>query len=265
MEFQLKYVLAQGSPAKIKAALSQSSLPKSLSDAYRKVMDQMEEGQKKFAFQIMSWIFYAARRLTIRELCEALSVEEDSKELQEELLPEPDSIVKACESLVEIDQNSQEVRFTHQTVDEFLRDHCTSQMLGASGLAKTCLIYLTFSEFNRRCESDEQVIARREKHRFLRYAATFWGHHTRGDPEKDDNIKQRALLLLTSENYKNSMVQEERMDIINFLRLISPEYPVIREQTLLHIIAKNGLATLCKHVLARTINGNNTYVLEFNI
>jgi len=262
VEFQLKYVLAQGSPAKIKAALGQNSLPKSLSDAYRKVMDQMEEGQKKFAFQIMSWIFYAARRLTICELCEALSVEEDSKELQEELLPEPDSVVKACESLVEIDQNSQTVRFTHQTVDEFLRDHCTSQMLGASGLAKTCLIYLTFSEFKWPCQNDQQLAARLEKHKFGYYAAKFWGHHTRGDPENGDNIQQRVLLLLTSENYKDSMLQMEQSP---FLGLRRPRYPFITEETLLHIFAWNGLATLCRQVLSRTINGNNTYVLEFKL
>jgi len=260
----LKYVLAQGSPAKIKAALGQNSLPKSLSDAYHKVMDQMEEGQKNFAFQIMSWIFYAARRLTIRELCEALSVEEDCKELQEELLPDPDSVVKACESLVEIDTISRDVRFTHQTVDEFLRDHCTSQMLGASGLAKTCLIYLTFSEFKRPCESGEQMIARTEKHAFLQYAAEFWGHHTRGDPEKDDNIQQRVLLLLTSENYKESMVQLD-FAYLSAIPWSTLKFPFIREQTLLHIIAWNGLATLCKQVLARTINGSNTYVLEFMI
>ena len=31
-------------------------------------------------------------------------------------------------------------------------------------------------------------------------------------------------------------------------------------QTLLHIIAKNGLATICERVLSRMINGNDTYV-----
>jgi len=255
----LKYVLAQGSPAKIKAALSQNSLPKSLSDAYRKVMDQMEEGQKKFAFQIMSWILHAARRLTMEELCEALSVEEDSKELQEDLLPEPDSIVKACESLVEIDLSSQEVRFTHQTVDEFLRDHCTSEVLGVRDLAKTCLIYLTFSEFNWPCQSDEQLAVRIEKHKFGCYAAKFWGDHTRGDPENDDNIQQGVLLLLTLENYKDSMLQMEQSP---FLGLRRPRYPFITEETLLHIIARKGLATLCKQALSRAIN---TYVIEFNI
>ena len=195
----------------------------------------------------------------MEELCEALSVEEDSKELQEDLLPEPDSIVKACESLVEIDLSSQEVRFTHQTVDEFLRDHCTSEVLGVRDLAKTCLIYLTFSEFNWPCQSDEQLAVRIEKHKFGCYAAKFWGDHTRGDPENDDNIQQGVLLLLTLENYKDSMLQMEQSP---FLGLRRPRYPFITEETLLHIIARKGLATLCKQALSRAIN---TYVIEFNI
>jgi hypothetical protein len=245
VEFQLKYVLSQGSPANIKAALGGNFLPKSLPDAYRKVMNQMDEGQKRFAFQIMSWIFHAARLLTIDELSEALSVVDDSEDLEVDLIPEPESIVKACESLVEIDKVSREVRFTHQTVDEFLRNYCASEMLLMVDLAKTCLIYLGFSGFDRTCRDGMSLYLRCQKYKFSRYAANAWGFHTRGAGERNVDIRKKLYTAFKSVDREFSLYQIAEAEKLQDPSLFSDP----PGRSFFHIAALHGLAAICRILL----------------
>jgi hypothetical protein len=238
VEFQLKYVLNEGSPGRINAALG--SLPKSLPDAYHKVVDQMEEGQKIFAFQIMSWILRAGRLLTIDELCEALSIQEDCDDLQEELIPEPDFVVKTCESLVEVDKESREVRFTHQTVKDFLQGHDTSLMLSNIDLAKVCLVYLGFSEFEKRCDALDLATwdARMRKYKFSQYAILFWGLHTKGAGEGCVEVRKRLYIAFKS---------AEKFD--SFIQLLGGELSRGFDMPFLHIMVRTGLATICRMLL----------------
>jgi hypothetical protein len=256
VEFQLKYVLRQGGPVGINAALSEKSLPKSLPEAYRKVMDQMEEGQKKFAFHIMSWIFHAGRLLTICELCEALSINDDSEDLREELIPQPDSIVESCESLVEVDKDSQEVRFTHQTVNEFLREHCTMQMLSSADLAKSCLIYLGFPEFDEPCLEIQFLEQRFEKYKFSNYAARFWSLHTKGAGETRVEVRERLYTAFISAEREHSLDQLYGADKIFYLsKAINSSF--------LHIVASEGLATICRMLLHDNSEEIGRYVIIY--
>jgi hypothetical protein len=251
VEFQLKYVLKQGSSVKINAALS--SLPKSLPDAYHKVLDQMEEGQRISAFEIMSWIFRAGRLLTIDELCEALSVQEDSDDLQEELTPEADYVVKTCESLVEVDKVSLEVRFTHQTVNEFLNDYCTSQMLSNIDLSKVCLVYLGFSEFEELCQDSESLEKRRAKYKFGEYAISFWGLHTRGDGESCLEVRQRLYIAFKSADKYDCYRQfTDDLSSVGF------------DMSFLHVVAANGLATICRMLLDEHSEEVQKYVIIYS-
>jgi hypothetical protein len=245
VEFQLKYVLSQGSPANIKAALAENFLPKSLPDAYRKVMNQMDEGQKRFAFQIMSWIFHAARLLTIDELSEALSVVDDSEDLEVDLIPGPESILKACESLVEVDKISREVRFTHQTVDDFLRNYCAAEMLSVVDLAKTCLIYLGFSGFDHACRDGMSLYMRCQNYKFCRYAANAWGVHTRGAGENNVDIRKRLYAAFKSVEKAHSLHQIAEAEKLQEPSLFSNP----PGRSFLHITALHGLATIGRILL----------------
>jgi hypothetical protein len=201
----------------------------------------MEEGQKIFAFQIMSWIFRARRVLKIEELGEALSVQEDSDDLQEVLIPELDSVVNTCESLVEVDRVSHEVRFTHQTVNEFLRDHCKSQMLSNIDLAKVCLVYLAFSEFEEPCKDKVALKRRRAKYKFSEYAIEFWSFYTRGAGEGCVEVRKRLYSAFKSADKCDSYAQISS----NFSSFSSEGF----DMPFLHIVAWNGLATICQMLL----------------
>lgn len=239
VEFQLEYVLKQGTTRGIKAAL-ENDLPKSLPDAYGKIMSQMTEGQKKRVFEILSWIFHARRRLKIDELCEALSVENGCEDLDELLMPPTDSIIKQCESLVELDKVSQELRFTHQTVNEYLKDYCASQMLSPVDMAKTCLIYLGFSEFDEPCGDQESFNKRIENYKFSGYAATFWGLHTKGAGESCMEVRKRFYTAFKSADREYSLRQIEEGTWYLQRKL---------GKSFFHVIAMHGLATICRMLL----------------
>src|SRR5437763_14099109 len=72
------------------------NLPKELNKTYDEAMRriQNQEDQKaKRAEQVLSWISYAMRPLTVREIQCALAIEPDDTEMDEEALPDEDFLV----------------------------------------------------------------------------------------------------------------------------------------------------------------------------
>jgi len=243
--FQLKYVLKMGESRKMLKALRH--MPQSLPAAYQKVIDQMEPEQKERAFRAMSWIFHAPRPLRMQELCEALTIDVDDKDIEKDFMQEPDSIIRDCESLVEHDDSTNDiVRFTHLTVSEYLQTlHETHSLdiLPASDLAKVCLTYLQFPVFSEPCHNEEAFRDRLGKYKFSEYAARYWGYHTKGDPENDNSV--RAMVI-------NTLIQKSgRLQSICQIRLFF-EVPWFRrfvrkcDGSWLHLIIKDRLSILLK-------------------
>ena len=83
-----------------------------------------------------------------------------------------------------------------------------------------------------------------QTYRFCLYAAKFWGFHTRGEAETLSCIQQAVFRLLESENKRNSILQMARYADWTWDRL-----SFTKGQTMLHVIATNGLATICRHFL----------------
>jgi hypothetical protein len=175
-EFQLNYVLGKAVPVEMKDALT--SLPLSLQDAYDKTFEPMTEGQKQVTFQVMSWIYHAVRPLRMRELQEALVIQERKREYDEDSIQEHREIVAECASLVEYDTSTDIVRFAHYTVQEYLRDRCMPKLLPSITLGKRCLTYLNTTLFDETLpESDDELNSWLETHQFSRYAVCWWASH----------------------------------------------------------------------------------------
>jgi hypothetical protein len=222
------------------------SLPSSLPDAYEKVIAQMELGRKKLAFAIVSWIFRTPRPLKMHELCDALAINVEKGELRKELVLKPEPIIEACESLVEYDVVSHDVRFSHYSVYEFLRHPSRIHyLLRPMDLAKTqCLAYLGFNHFDRPCGSWESTAERAEKYTFSCYAAQYWGIHI--DEEAENSPKFGRLFYASS-------TSKEKMDSILEMEIYANSQwwwtPLTKHQTFLHVIAKFGLGTICSLLL----------------
>jgi hypothetical protein len=203
VRLQLQHVLANQD----NVAWALKSLPTSVEEAYRDIMNRIEEGKKKtIALKILSWVLLSRRLLKMRELREALSVNDGEKELTPYLM-DPLKVVECCESLITYDDGTQTVRLTHYTLDSFLRKENSSVLLDSYDLAKTCLTYLGFDEFERPCRNQELLKERIEKYTFSAYAVEFWGLHTRGEGEKRPDIQQAIFRTFRSESRSTSFLE----------------------------------------------------------
>ncbi|KAI9705242.1 MAG: hypothetical protein M1820_005240 [Bogoriella megaspora] len=148
---------------------------------------------------------------------EALSVGEDTTDMDVDDVIDLQAISKHCGSLVRRSQSAPAaLELAHFTVEEFLRGISVDDIsfakyrldkhVASEEIAKTCLRYLnleTFSTLHLACQQDlEDVLA---AHPLLLYAATGWMVYTRENP--GDGIVQRLLHQLfaphKSENFQN--------------------------------------------------------------
>jgi hypothetical protein len=240
---------------------SLSSLPLSSDEAYEDIMDRVGNrgpGTKDLAARILSWVYNARRRLKMDELCELLSVKKGDKAVRaKKWHPKANRVVTVCESLI-VEDSEGIVRFTHYTVEEYLRDKGRRYLPPGSYVAETCLTYLSFHEFERGpCLSESDLNLRIEQHLAVEYVAGFWGFPARQSEESCD-VTEVALTFLTDQNKRNSMLQMEA-----FVNSKGHHTSFRDDRTILHVIAKNGLATICQLVLNGSLNRNEMYRLSY--
>jgi ankyrin repeat domain-containing protein 50 len=169
VKVQLDYILDKEKPRDAIEALD--TLPKDLSDAYREVLIRINETKgEDTAWEILSWLFHAQRPLKMGEIREVLSIriQPPDTELHPEDFINEDQIIHYCQGLVELDLTSEIIRFTHYTVQEFLKYE--KKLLAPAQLAKVCLTYLTFDVFEHGpCPNKESFHQRLETYRFSDY------------------------------------------------------------------------------------------------
>ncbi|KAF1362415.1 hypothetical protein EJ07DRAFT_106802, partial [Lizonia empirigonia] len=94
-----------------------------LNDAYDQAIIRIDgqfQNDRTLAKNVLSWISYAQRPLTTRELCHALAVEEGDEELDLDNIPDVEDILSVCAGLVTVDEESQIVRLVHYTTQDYL-------------------------------------------------------------------------------------------------------------------------------------------------
>ena len=224
------------------------SVPRNWDAAYTDVIRRIDESERtderEIAMLTFSWLLRAQRTLTMDELLQAVAVDEgaDDSEFDTTMLYTPNDIIECCKSLVVYDKISGSIRFTHFTVQEFFANHPPNQLPSPKHLALSCLKYLTLDAFNRPCSSGESMSERVATYKFGSYAAQFWGHHVE-HVESDPEVQEAVRLFLDSTNNVRSMLQ---------LQAYGTSYmsvSFVEGQTLLHLCARNGLATACKLIL----------------
>ena len=163
------------------------TLPKgsqALSESYRGVIERID-GQlpedRKLAKKIISWITYARRPLTTRELQHALAVEPETTEFDETNLGDVDDMISVCAGLVTIDRESNVVRLVHYTAQQFFEDVGTTWIPEATEMiASTCLTYLAFDAFKSKpYKTVEEIKAELSDFALLDYSARYWGLYVR--------------------------------------------------------------------------------------
>lgn len=174
------------------------SIPTGLDQAYKRDLTRilrLDETDRKWVTEILRWMLFSLRPLSVTELFHALSIIPDSDIMQHDDIPDPDDpdaiqsqILDLCGSFIDIRPSSmrqvpdqagdQTLHFVHFSAKEFLLNG-SKELKGSrfqelfyltpatshSILARSCLLYLL---------SDlERVV----NQRFYRYASRSWIGH----------------------------------------------------------------------------------------
>ena len=136
-----------------------TSLPRGLYGTYNRILDGILPENVVFATRALRWLAHAMVPLSLVELVEAIAVEENSSSLDSlQKLFVPEDIFHICGSLVRHSKSTGMLSLAHSSIYEFLTvagpqsyppnpyyiPTAPSQIV----LAKTCLTYLSFPEFN---------------------------------------------------------------------------------------------------------------------
>jgi ankyrin repeat protein len=180
--------------------------PSTLSEMYRKIMDQIGRSKHaRLADRIIRWVIHAGRPLRIHELQHGLAIESGMLEMDKDNLTSRKTILSSCLGLITLDHDGT-VRPVHASLFEFLScDDIDSTKIACTELGRACLSYLSLKIFaTGPCTTADELEARIAYHPLAVYAAQSLGYHCRS--VEDDFITQ-LISLLNDEKTCASCVQ----------------------------------------------------------
>ena len=170
--------------------LALENLPPELDDTYDDALARIGSQDKedtKIAHQVLGWITYATRPLTIKQLQHALSIEPEQTDLDDETLIDAELLISTCLGLITVDHTSEEVRLVHYTAQKYF-EHRLLELIPDSHLriASTCLTYMSFKTYQKidQLTSDKEIKALGDHYPLLDYAGSNWGVHAQRDDQK---------------------------------------------------------------------------------
>ena len=219
-----------------------------LNDAYDEALQRIDgqlPGDRSLARRTLSWISYAQRLLTTKELCHALAVEPGDKALNTDNIYEVEDIISVCTGLVTVDEESSIIRLVHYTTQEYFERVRLKWNPGAQEeITVACLTYLSFDTFRSgSCANGEALRRRVAENLFFDYSAHYWSEHLRQvqsicsglalDFICDNTLVDSATQAALMPNYKGSV---NRRALPN-------------QTSGLHLTARYGLLCLTKQLL----------------
>ncbi|KAI9681865.1 MAG: hypothetical protein M1822_006942 [Bathelium mastoideum] len=226
------------------------SLPDSLDQTYDSAMARIQgrDGEvAKLALQVLCWVSYTFRPLTLRELQHALAIEPGITKFNEDnVISDDDDIFSCCAGLVVIDGSNNTVRLVHYTAkDYFIKNRQKWFPEAEKTLSKACITYLlydrTFSESN---ITQDQLF---EDFPFIGYAARFWGEHARDRAEQDRELQSLAMELLQNGRKSDIFLTKPRREDV--LDNYSGNWAIGKAPRGIHIAGCFGLNDTVKKLL----------------
>ena len=141
---------------------------------YRQAQDAVD-----LAECVLFWVLCVKRPLTITELQQIYATRELPKEtgLEDDDLPDGDILIDVCRGLVNVDNDSKNVRIVHYSAQQYLeRSHSRKLTQARMSITRISLKYLALPNFSSgTCKTDREMGKRIEQYPFLDYAAKNWG------------------------------------------------------------------------------------------
>lgn len=167
------------------------SLPPDLNSTYERILSRVNRSNpetQKLVRRALRWMANDTKHssLTMKALCEAISIDFGNRTRNLQAIPDEFEILHWCSSLVRKSEDGRKLELAHFTVKEFLRgsyplrdtsievyrsDPGSDKLL----LAKVCLTYLNFEDFDQVGPFSQQTIeGRSHEYHFQRYAVDGW-------------------------------------------------------------------------------------------
>ena len=215
-----------------------------------------DEHRANLANQALALLTAARAPLTANAMCHALglaNVLDDNRrpsKLNEEDIPNPESIIECCMGLIKIEPTTTVVTLAHYDILQELRREWVKFFTPEHKvrLAKTCIAYLSLGVFSKGpCHEMGTFKERLEKYHFLVYASNHWGDHARA--AQADVIDDIYWFLKKPENVRFSL------QVSTYDQEGKQKTPVIEpdrflEVSELQIASRHGLTAVVKRILS---------------
>ncbi|KAL8943110.1 MAG: hypothetical protein Q9211_001098 [Gyalolechia sp. 1 TL-2023] len=252
------------------------NLPKTLHATYERILRRVNASNSYVQLLVsrtLRWIVHRVQeaQFSTATLCEAVSINLGDAERNADGISDELEILRWCSSLVRRAADGANLELAHFTVKEFLlqiddndeREFAIFRIgVGHDDieLAKVCLTYLSFRDFDNVSYADEEVTrCRFQQYPLREYAVSCWPDHAKnylGDNEIFSLTKQ--LLNPSKPGTFISWVQ----DVIDYQEWSSGAVDdFIAETTPLHFAAMLGLAELCIWLIERGCDVNRDTII----
>ncbi|KAM3413960.1 hypothetical protein BST61_g10628 [Cercospora zeina] len=192
-----------------------TELPGTLDSTYIEILRRLPTTTRPWVREILMWLCYAYRPLTLAEVAEAIVIEPGQSSIDDDCRLQPqETVLRLCKGLVTYNANTNTVSLAHSSVRTTLesrtiresevaefgmsRDECTPSIISKS------LTYLLMEDFNRQLCACEQIESCPcfDRYPFLNYAGTMWAVHAnmhlrRGNKFRESELRQVLALLGT--------------------------------------------------------------------
>lgn len=261
---ELETIVVSSAPASIQKMLNSISFTRD--GIYARHLQSISPDWHEWAHDVLFWVLYAVRPLTVHELALALAIKQDDKSLaaivgniSQDLAGD---IERVFRGLIIIKHG--EVRLSHPTIKEFIlcgfmvqkywyqiyscNPHCR--------IARTCLTYLSMEDFahvSSLAEIDGSPPLPEPQWGFLTYAAQHWHEHYRLVGEEESGMLFDVLNFLTAQ-----------VEAKGLHRAILGSDLSVQWDSKLHIAAGLGLREVVLELLGKTPSEEQvTKVLEW--
>ena len=214
-----------------------------LPQVYDGVMDRIQDQtdySRGQALTVLTWLFFARASLSPLELQHALAIEPHTDEFDEDNVSDIASLVSVCKGLVSVDWESEVVRLSHYTIQEYFEQSNKPYLEhGERMIATACLTYLSYenlAEYRNgvfistgadECTDleDDVAVARRnssptgqlsQRMPLFPYAAQNWGHHA---VDIQNDIQDLVLAFLSA--------TDTLAETLTYVEVASPENTVV--------------------------------------
>ena len=291
---QVDYLRRLSNDAEKRQALGK--LPPDLPQTYIRILETIDSSYRgqtlKYIQRLLKWIFYATEdnsfktrypsrsgpSLSVEVLCEAVCIEDKYVWPTKEVVPTKDQILRWLGCLVRVDQQTNELRFSHFSINEFLRMDASTVSVSVARnylvlpedrfyVINTCLTYIMHGYFdNFSCSTWDDVKALCLEHPFCEHVGSKLIDYILGHPTAEEDCGPSLRNFLATpphpgfklwaiyETYSSHL---EIMEDFHFPRSLMVNLP-----SPLHFASAAGLISQATRLLKEGTSPDATELLE---